>query len=65
MKDITPAKSKCSYSASCPSVHKSGDGKKYFIIGKFVEKDDHMGEAMVEISADLLEEAIRSQINGK
>ena len=65
MKDITPAKFKCSYSAFCPSVHKSDDGKTYFIIGRFVEKDDHTGEAMVEIPADLLEEAIRSQINGE
>jgi NAD(P)H-hydrate repair Nnr-like enzyme with NAD(P)H-hydrate dehydratase domain len=65
MKDITPAKFKCSLSMACPSVHKSDDGKTYIIVGRFVDKDDHTGEATIEISAELLEGAIRSQINDK
>ena len=60
MKDLTPAKFKCAVSASCPSVHKSDDGRTYLITGKIKGSDL---EASIEISAELLEEAIRSQIN--
>ena len=67
MKDLTPAKFKCSYSASCPSVHKSDDGKTYRIKGAYISLEGHVTkkEVEIEISAELLEEAIRSQINDR
>ncbi len=67
MKNITPAKFKCSLSMACPSVHKSDDGKTYRIKGNYISLEGHITkkEVEIDISAELLEEAIRGQINDK
>ena len=52
----------------CPAIAK--DGNNYIIIGKIVTVDDHPelagrigdGEAAVEIPAELIDEAVKSQI---
>jgi hypothetical protein len=66
MKNLTPPQYRCTFSASCPSVFKSDDGKSYIIIGKITSSQHHpelyakvgVGEEAVEIPRDLLEEAL-------
>ena len=66
--DVTPARFACSLSMSCPAVYK-GD-ENYIVVGKLITpKDQAMrervgkGEAAVEISAELLEGAVRTAIS--
>lgn len=70
LKDITPVKHKCCGCGSvCPAVLKTADDKIYIIVGKrvFAEGYEDLtcrigpGEAAVEISAELLEEALKAK----
>jgi len=63
--DITPIKYACELSASCPAVFKS-DSDSYVIIGQICNSEEPSlkgrvgaGEMAIEISADLLEKAIK------
>ena len=55
MKEITPAKYRCAFDASCPAIFEDPDGRHLWIIG---ERVDHVragnGEAAVRIDAGLL-----------
>ena len=65
--DLTPTRFACSLAMSCPTVYK-GD-ENYVIVGKLITPEDPLmrqrvgpGEAAVEISAELLEGAVRAAI---
>jgi hypothetical protein len=65
--DLTPAHFACSVGMSCPAVYK-GD-ENYVVVGRLVTPEEPTmrrrvgpGEAAVEISAELLEGAIKAAI---
>lgn len=62
--DITPERHRCANASSmCPAVLMT-DNRSYVVIGKTVDVDDPDDEMIVlEISKELLEDAIASQIN--
>lgn len=69
LRDITPAKYRCSMvSPACQAIFETGTGF-YVIIGKvvnpadFKELEGRVGpdEVVIEVSADLIEEAVRGR----
>jgi hypothetical protein len=69
LKDLTPPKFACAMWASCPAVLKDESSGRYVIIGKWRDPNSpaitgRVGpdEVALEISADLIESAIREAI---
>jgi hypothetical protein len=70
LEEITPPQYRCSFTASCPSVFVNNDNKTYVIIGKAykfgaeaLQARVGADEMAIEISADLLEHALRQFCN--
>jgi len=60
--ELTHPKHRCSYTASCPGVWKTEDGKFYEIQGDDVTEPSAAGEARIRISAEILEAAVAEPV---
>lgn len=59
IKDITPERFRCG-SGTCPAVHISEDRKTLKIVGTHIWHTQDRAEAMIEIPADLVREALKA-----
>jgi hypothetical protein len=60
-RNITRPEHRCSYSASCPSVGISKDGKTLRINGAFVKINPEWTEVTIDISTEMVVKALQSQ----
>ncbi|MEL6377113.1 MAG: hypothetical protein AAFQ04_07960 [Pseudomonadota bacterium] len=68
MKDLTPKQFMCAPFPGCPAVLRNGD--EYYVIGKTIDPVDaglsarvSPDETLISISAELVEQAIKSQFD--